>query len=298
MINVRSGEHEALRDGGVTEIVKKISTQYSKIDIFFQVKWANRLVSVIVEDKTQTELHGEQLERYLTAVRTDTIEEDLMKPVYFKTGYLYGDEREEAEKAGYCVFDIDDIMDFFRDGKWSKTHDFVRDFAEHVANLVDNRKQALEESDLDQDFVQWEFMVALGNELRLGDMKWPARWFNIGGGAWTQYPHYECRGTLFWRLDAWKPLRLMVDTNKVGSEHALALWDDWEGAFAEATKRCGLEPAPFRRVRRRNGIVVAEGTIGAVDAHNFLRREGLSKCVERVSELHRRFVKSAGPRLA
>ena len=293
-INARSGEAENLGDGNVTVIVEEPSTQYSKIDVYFRVEWDGKLVSVIVEDKTHTEMHGGQLERHRAAVGADEIEKDLVKAVYLKTGYVYGDERERAEDAGYCVFDAEAIATFFRDDRWSGTHDFVRDFAEHVASLVDDRRQALADWNLDHGFVQWEFMVVLGEALRLSDTKWPARWFNIGGGAWTQYPHYERRDALYWRLDSWKPLRLMVDTSKVGGERALASWDGWDSAFLEATKRCGLDPAPFRRVRSRNGSAVAEGTIGAVDAQSCLRREGPEKCVQRVRKLHHRFVEATG----
>ena len=223
-----------------------------------------------------------------------SVEEDLVKAVYFKTGYVFDDEREEAEQAGYCVFGAEDIVAFFRDGGWSVAHDFVRDFAKHVTSLVDDRRRAFADWDLDQDFVQWEFMVALREALGPGGAMWPAKWFNLGGGAWTQYPHYEQRGSLFWRLDTWKPLRLMVDTNVVGGERALAAWDGWDLAFREAAERSGLDPAQFRRVRSRSGSAVAEGTVGAVDARSCLRREGLDECVGRVRELHKRFVGETG----
>lgn len=294
-IDARSGESEILTNGDVTEIVGGVYPQYSKIDVFFRVKWAGKLVSVVVEDKTKSEAHSGQLNRYRCAVESDKMEEDFVKFIYFKSGYVYGDEREKAERAGYCVIDAAEIMNFFQNEMWSTTHDFIRDFAEHVADGVEYRRQALESWDLNKDFVQWEFMVALASALRLSDMNWPARWFNIGGGAWTQYPHYEHRDKLFWRLDSWKPLRLMVHTRTIGDEIALASWDDWEKAFADAMKHCGLQAAPFRKVRKRKEVVVNEGTIGAVNVRNCLEREGLTKCVKRVCELHKRFVKSTSP---
>ena len=296
VINARSGKDEVF--GGnrrVIGVVGEPRPQYGKIDVYFQAELDGKVVSFVVEDKTHTEMHGKQLERHRSAVGEDTIEEDLVKAVYFKTGYVFGDERERAELAGYSVFDAEDMVTFFGDGAWSATHDFVRDFAEHVAGLVNARRQALAKWDLNEAFVQWEFMVALGEALGLSDIRWPARSFNLGGSAWTQYPHYERRGSLFWRLDSWKPLRLMVDTHEVGGERALASWDGWDRAFREATERCGLDPAPFRRVRSRSGNAVAGGTIGAVDARASLLREGLGKCVERVGELHRRFVEESGP---
>ena len=132
------------------------------------------------------------------------------------------------------------------------------------------------------------------NALEPNEAKWPARGVNRGGGAWTQYPHYEQRDSLFWRLDSGKPLRLMVDTSVFGPERALASWDGWDRAFQKATEWTGLEPAQFRRVRIRSGKAVTEGTVGAVDVSGCLQREGLTKCMERVCRLHRRFVGETG----
>ena len=295
VINAKNGKVQSLDEGSVMVVHKEPSTQYSNIDIYFRVKWDSRLVGVIIEDKIQTEMHSEQLERYLAKIGIDSNEElDFVKAIYLKTGYVFDDERKTAERAGYCVFDAEDIEKFFHNGRWSATHPFVRDFAEHVSSLINERQEALENWDLDQDFVQWEFMVALRNALGLGD-DWPARWFNIGGSAWTQYPRGEVRGALFWRLDSWMPLRLMVDSrNVVDHEHLLASWDEWSSAFIEATNLCNLNPAPFRRVRTRNGNVVTEGTIGAVNVRDCLQQEGLKECVERVHALHQQFVDVTG----
>ena len=295
VIDARSGNQDVYRgEGRVTAIVRGPCPQYGGIDVYFQAEVDGKVVSFVVEDKTHTEMHGGQLERYRGVVGEDSVEEDLVKAVYFKTGYVFGDEREEAERAGYSVFDAGNVISFYRDGRWSETHPFVRDFARHLGNQVDERQRALDDWDLDRDSVQWEFMVALGKALDRDKVRWPARWYNLGGGAWTQYPHYDLRGPLFWRLDSWKPLRLMVDTRKIGGERALAAWDGWDRAFREAAVQSGLEPAPFRRVTSRNGSAVAEGTLGAVDARDCLQREGLEKCVHRVRDLHRRFVEETG----
>lgn len=296
VINAQNSKIQALDEGSVMVVHKEPSTQYSNIDVYFRVKWGSKLVGVIIEDKVQTEMHGDQLERYLATIGTDSNEElYFVKAIYLKTGYVFDDEREEAKRAGYCVFDAEDIDHFFRNGRWSATHPFVRDFVEHVSNLINKRQVELDNWDLDQDFVQWKFMVALRDAFMPGDMRWPARWFNIGGSAWTQYPHWKDRDALFWRLDSWMPLRLMVDSRKVDHEHLLASWDEWDNAFIEATELCDLNPAPFRRIRTRNGNVVAEGTIGAVDIRNCLQQEGLEECVERVHALHQQFVDVTGP---
>ena len=291
VIDPQTGDRYMLRNGAVAEIVIAPKTQYLNIDIFFQVKWADELVSVIVEDKTEGQIHGNQLERYVTEIRGDKLEEHFIKAIYFKTGYLFEDERENVEKSGYCVFDIDEIINLFQDCKLLKAHEFVCQFAQYVQRKKSNQRKAIQNWDLDKDFVQWEFMTALKNELNLGE-KWPARSFNIGGGAWTQYPHYEDRRELFWRLDSWKPLRLMVDTTNIKDsiDNVLDSWDDWEFEFGNCAKQCGLKSIPLsRKVRTRNGSVVSEGTIGQIDVSSFLRKEGLEKCVERICKLHRLF---------
>lgn len=291
VIDARTGAEEGYRgEGHATTVERGPCPQHGGIDVYFQVKVDGNVVSFVVEDKTGTEMHGGQLERYRKAVGEDTEAEDLIKAVYFKTGYVFDDERELAECAGYCVFEAGDVVAFFKEGDRAALHAFLHDFAEHVGRLVESRRQARSQWNLDKGFVQWEFMVALGEALNGSDAGWPAKHFNIGGSAWTQYPHYDRRGNVFWRLDSWKPLRLMVDTNAVGGERALAAWDGWARAFLEATQRGGLEPAAFRRVRRRNGAAVSEGTIGALDARSCLHREGLDGCVQRVAELNRRFI--------
>lgn len=271
--------------------------QYRSIDVYFRAKIDGKVVSFVIEDKTHSEMHGNQLGRYRRVVEDDGINEDLIKPVYLKTGYVFHDERERAESAGYSVFDGDEVLDFLVGGNRAGTHEILRQYAEYMKEQHASRQCALKEWKLQHGFVQWEFMVRLGESLQMKGMKWPARWFNVGGSAWTQYPHYKDRGALYWRLDSWKPLRLMVATNKAGDQ-VLARWNGWSRAFEDAREEAGLSAGSFRRVRRRRGEVVKEGTIGAVDVASCLRDEGLDHCVARVRHLHRAFMRSVGDELS
>lgn len=84
--------------------------QRGRMDVYFQAKVDESVVSFVLEGKTGTEMHGGQLERYRKVVGEDTEEEGLIKAVYFKTGYVFDDEREQAECAGYSVFDAEDVV--------------------------------------------------------------------------------------------------------------------------------------------------------------------------------------------
>lgn len=86
--------------------------QRERIDVYFQARIDGRTVTFVVEDKTDTEMHGGQLKRYGCTVRQDDDEEDDFCLVYYKTGYVYDDERDEAQRAGYRVFGAKDMQRF------------------------------------------------------------------------------------------------------------------------------------------------------------------------------------------
>lgn len=261
---------------------------YGRIDVYFQARVDGRVVSFVIEDKRHTEMGEDQLKRYRAIVTGDSIREHLVKFVYLKTGYVFDDEREKAESTGYSVFDGEELLAFLTTKGRANLHEIVRQYAEYLTEQVDYRRAALKNWNLDESFVQWEFMVHLGKVLQLSDHGWPARYFNIGGGAWTQYPHWRNRGALYWRLDSWKPLRLMVDTRQAG-DSVLARWDGWSRAFESARCKAGLRPARFRSVRRKSGSVVNEGTIGAIDIKTCLQEKDLDCCVARLNQLHQAF---------
>ena len=271
--------------------------QYRNIDVYFQAEVDGKRVSFVIEDKTDTEMHGDQLERYRSIVQGDKYKEDLIKPVYFKTGYVFHNESEKANSNGFSVFDGEGMLAFLNDEQCAAAHEILRQFSEHLGGQVEKRRRALEEWQLQHGFVQWEFMIRLREVLQMEERKWPGRWFNLGGGAWTQFPHWDDRGALYWRLDSWKPLRLMLETKNAGDQ-VLQRWDGWSKAFEHARNESGLRPGKFRRVRLRKGKLVGAGTIGAIDIGKCLREEGLENCVARVERLYRAFIASVGSELS
>ena len=297
-IDVSDGQSDSYEgDCKIGQVLCEPKLQHENMDVYFQAKVDEMVVSFIIEDKTDTEMHGDQLERYRRTVMEDSVTKDLIKAVYLKTGHVFDDEREKAESTGYSVFDIEDMVAFLDGDSRARVHEILRQYAEYIRSERDYRRSALKEWNLDESFVQWEFMVRLGKVLQLGGKSWPAKAVSVGGGAWTQYPHWEVRGEFFWRLDSWKPLRLMVDTSHAGDQ-ALARWGEWSRAFEAARNEAGLSADTFRRVRSRRGTVVHEGTIGAVDISSCLREDGPDAAVAKVAKLHRMFIASVGDDLS
>ena len=303
IINATNGRSERYADvHGVIEILKEPKTQYQNIDVYFQAKVDGKVVSFIIEDKIHGKMHGDQLQRYKDAIKRDKIEEDLIKPIYFKTGYVFHDEREQAKEAQYSVFDSTAMLEFLDGERRVDAHQILQQYADHLRWQVKERKCQLKNYDFNKNFVQWEFMVHLRKELRgLTGEKWPARNYNVDGRAWTQYPHYEEHRVFFWRLDSKKPLRLIVSRKGAERDDVKICWVKWSDLFKKALTESGLSAAPFRQVRTRNGEPVWEGTIGAVDIEHIkqcLQDEGWEKSVARVAHLHKAFFRSVDNQLS
>ena len=112
--------------------------QYERIDVYFQAEIDGKTVTFLIEDKTDTREHSGQLGRHLDAVRTDEEPEDLIKPVYFKTGYLFDDEREEVEANNYSVFEAEDMSRFLQGQEATGQNQILSQYADHLGEQVSN----------------------------------------------------------------------------------------------------------------------------------------------------------------
>ena len=118
------------------------SPQYEGIDVYFQAKVDGKRVSFIIEDKKDGSVHSDQLARYLEFVIRDEEKKDLIKPVYFKTGYVFSDEREAVEKDKYSVFEAEDMARFLGGQDATRENEILRQYAEYLAAFMEPRIKA------------------------------------------------------------------------------------------------------------------------------------------------------------
>ena len=250
--------------------------QYKRIDVYFQATVDGRRVSFVIEDKTDTEMHGDQMERYAEEVRRDEEEEDDFRLIYYKTGYVYDDEREQAQKAGYRVFDAEDMRRFLTSQAGAGGHEIVRQYREHIDGILTERGDRLAQWDWSQPFVQYELMRRLRTALLDRREDWAAalgeevtdnllRGANVGGGPWTQYWFCDALG---WRLDDSQPLRLRVWTEgarKLRPEWSKDTWRGWMEIFQDLLDSCCLVEHRFQVRMQYAGVLAKEGTVGAID---------------------------------
>lgn len=279
-----------------------------KIDVYFQAKVDGQMGSFNIEDKVDTEAHSNQLKRSLDYVINDDQKENLIKPVYFKTGYVFDDERDAVKKDKYSVFEAEDLKKFLNCHPNAIREDqILRQYVEYLNDKIEARAEALANWNLNQDYVQWEFMQELRDVLRDAACKWnhfvpkalsnfQHEWENSlnrdknnrGGSPYIQYwfsTHLE------WRLEAWRPLRLAIfRENPGGSEEES---DDIVYEYREHFKKV------LQQVELSGGVsgkvqTIQECTIGFIDTANLrgMTESELSEFLDRVKRVHIEFLKS------
>ena len=163
------------------------------------------------------------------------MDEDRILLVYFKTGYVYDEERAEAKEAGFKVFELKDMLRFLNQQPKRNDHQILRQYRDYLERVAAERSTARAKCDWSHGFVQYEFMKRLREELAgIREPKWTrlidqqhrsddwagdvTHGTNNDGNPWTQY--WFC-DHLFWRIDgyAWKEkvdgtLRMMVLTER------------------------------------------------------------------------------------
>ena len=293
------------------------SPQYDRIDVYFQAKVDGKMVSFIVEDKKDSRDRRNQLARHLKVVTRDKKKKKLIKPIYFKTGYLFSDEREAVKQNNYSVFKAEDVAKFLDGQAITQENEILRQYAEYLACQMKTRADAQANWDLNQAHVQWEFMLKLRGRLGTEADEWQPfvpdelsssppnsdwLWRRVGRGGsrgrpWT---HYWFARHLFWRLDSGSmfcvenPLRLMIDLENAGISGAgiKEMVGRYQERFREVREQKGLEGT----VPGRGGVPRTWGnqrTVGSIKTTDF---QGMTVCefLDKVTRVHVRFLESIG----
>jgi hypothetical protein len=191
--------------------------QHCKTDVYFQVSINGKSVSFIIEDKTHTSHHSDQLRKYLEAISKDEYAEDEIVGIYFKTGYMFAHDEEARTKYGYKILDYKGIHEFLQ--KYSTGNVIFESYKEFIKeNYYDhyeqnkNRWEDGDHSCFKYDFAQWEYMLNLKNNC---DATIPEnghdlyRGNNPSGSSWTQFRFVKIADVycekvneyIFYRLD-------------------------------------------------------------------------------------------------
>lgn len=219
LYNLKHGEGSATSED-VSELIT-LKKQYQKIDVYFQAIIKHKRISFIIEDKVFTSHHSKQLERYLKVVKDDSIEEDEIIAIYFKTGYLYEwdyqvEKVDEYTKERYYILSYQNLFPFLR--SHSVPNPLYQDYCRYIEESFYTFYPAiLQELYKDgktacfkHDFAQYDFMKRLAYDCPNSMARHVVyNGYNPDGRPFTQFKfiHFEdgiekgCHEAVFYRLD-------------------------------------------------------------------------------------------------
>lgn len=155
----------------------KVNKQVDSIDVLVVLKEASGDIhAIIIEDKTDTKHHSNQLERYYKIVKDKfKISESHIIPIYLKTGDQ--SSYTDINKSGYFEFLRKDFLCILREGKASGVvNDIFNDFlshlekAEHAVNKFRNEHISIWAKNNDR---AWSgFFTDLKKELKTGNWEY------------------------------------------------------------------------------------------------------------------------------
>jgi hypothetical protein len=105
----------------------EIKKQYKNIDILCIV---NDEYSIIIEDKTNTKNHSDQLKRYFDEIKKDFSNTKIL-PIYFKTGDQ--SNYDNVKENGYSIYGRKDFLNVLNDENYK--NDVIENYTDYLQNI-------------------------------------------------------------------------------------------------------------------------------------------------------------------
>jgi hypothetical protein len=228
----------------------KALKQQKGIDVLLLV---NDDIAIIVEDKTNTRDHSDQLNRYRTAVTKMFPSRHTVAAVYFKTGDQC--DYRSAEDAGYGCFLRGDFLKILRRGEalgvtnaiFTDFHRYLQGIEEAVTKFATFPLQEWKRN-------QWQgFFEALRKAL--GD----GAWLDVGhgGGSTPTFRWHRRDDDKFLRLARGE---LAFKVEEVDETQQESKWREWNRALMERNGAHGIKIiTPRRQFGKRMTVAVLDG---------------------------------------
>jgi len=215
------GEKELARDQKIT-----ISRQVKHIDVLVVLKGLNR--AIIIEDKTTSSEHDDQISRYQEIIKDLSLDEKkelgidnapVIRTVFFKTGFHYDYDLATVADCKIDAFAFLSVLE-----KYEHQSDILDDYIEHLRESIEWYEiyGKYDENDengnwnISEHYVaQHKFMKDMLRE-RFPQPMWVKDFdiyritngSNVGGRPWTELTFLYCshpvssdKYYLFWRVD-------------------------------------------------------------------------------------------------
>lgn len=137
------------RQENYTEV--EVRRQYKKIDVLIRY---NKSCALIIEDKTNTFEHGDQIQRYKDILQKENGNTLRVYTAYVKTGIMYDEDWRIGEEKADQVVDLGKLLTVLRPFVHTVPSDILRDFVYYLDEI------AIERCRLDQLIIDGEYKAA------------------------------------------------------------------------------------------------------------------------------------------
>jgi hypothetical protein len=214
----------------------QIEKQYRQIDVLVLV---NSDIALLIEDKTCTKEHSDQLRRYLKTVQ-ESYPHRKVAAIYLKTGEQ--SDYTAATEAGYGCFLRPDLLGILEEGeRLGVVNDIYRDFLHHL-RYIDQAVNSFRSLPIGQwpDSSPWTgFFVALQD--RLGEGEWG--YVPFPGDFMGFWWHWK--GNKYLQLEE---AELCFKIHVPEKAERARAWQNWHEALMIQARKAGL---PLKRPGRR-----------------------------------------------
>ncbi|MBR2921695.1 MAG: PD-(D/E)XK nuclease family protein [Alphaproteobacteria bacterium] len=177
-------------------LTKAPERQFNKIDLLLTIKFndEDKEYKVIIEDKTSTSEHDNQLERYKEAIESQdsSIDKEHLLCIYYKTGLQ--SNLDNVKKNNYKACVGKNVYNFFCNKKYSNIKSDIFQnycsFVEHICNQTDSWKNA--------DIEKWDYHAKNGFfahlKKQLNNKGYECDYafeYNPAGGEYVLYQHSD-----------------------------------------------------------------------------------------------------------
>jgi hypothetical protein len=218
-----------------------LKRKHHKIDVHFVVREKNgNTIPFIIEDKTWTEPHSNQLSRYTKAIMQEHTKkhEEIVK-IFFKTGHITEKDLAETSASGYTIVDVQWFYDFLKRHKTNSeiynTY-FVflkKNFYDKLYNQ-NRHKKTLNDwtvDDLRKGYVQYAFIEKI-KKLTLGP--------DASGQSYIKFTRNGTRWDTWWTFYRANDFSVFVKIKYLKGGHRLRLVEYSQKDFSPTDKKTTL----------------------------------------------------------
>jgi len=176
-----------------------IKRQYRNIDILVKIYFNNNdVLYLIIEDKMNSVVHSEQLKRYSEIVKdlANNQENSIgLIGIYYKSGFIFDDEKEYVELNNYKVFDKVMMIKLMDEHKNKIANDIFNDYYRYLKLLKEREEmfdKAIDENELSKieeilESPEGQWILASKIIKKIHNVQELYNGTNQGGTPWTQF---------------------------------------------------------------------------------------------------------------